>query len=248
MASEDPFHTVLQDIEASYTPAAPHFREDPPLDAILYINLDHRTDRRASIESVLNLVRPCAREVHRLSAVVHPNGAKGCALSHIKAFDWIASRPDWETVMIVEDDATLDMQPAQFRDTLREAVKVPFDVLVCGSEIWDHSLDKCKTACCPLTTAQCTTAYVVRRSYAPILRKLWQHCVDNTSNTRVRSEYVVFAIDQAWKRLMPLHRWRWFRGNPFRQYANYSDIEGREVEYKWAPRNLKPGTKLKGLH
>lgn len=216
---------------------APNSPSDPlTLDAILYINLAARTDRRRHIEQTIEWIRPLTKHVERIDAVKHPNGGKGCALSHLKAFRRILDS-EWDTVLILEDDATLDMQPRQFKQSLHAILQVPFDAVVCGSEIFDRDLET-NTAFSKLTDAQCTTAYLIRRSYVPVLQTVWQHCVDHLSDALVRKEYRTYAIDQAWKQLFVLHEWLWFCGNPFRQQPGYSDIERRDVAYKWNPRTL----------
>jgi hypothetical protein len=229
---------VLQEASSCYTePAAP--RDPRTLDAILYINLAHREDRRESVEAEIQSIRHLTKHVERIDAIKHANGGKGCALSHLKAFDRILDS-DWDTVLILEDDAVLDMSVSSFESKLKHALCVPFDVTVCGSEIYDQTMDaQCMNGSVPLTSAQCTTAYIIRKAYVPVLRRVWTHCKDNLGNRMMPLEYRVFAIDQGWKRLITQHTWRWLTGNAFRQLPGFSDIEQKKVNYKWVPRRLK---------
>ena len=224
------------------------------LDAILYINLNSRPDRLKHLEEhVLRKIGHLAKHIERIEAVAKPqNGGKGCALSHLKAFDrilqhnWDHENNPWNTILIIEDDATLDMPVPEFEQKMTQIVQEPFDLVVCGSEIYDATTLDCDPTQ-PFekleTFAQCTTSYMIRSHYVPVLRALWQHCVDNLSDRLNRSEYRVYAIDQAWKLLFPKHHCLWMCGNAFRQYKSFSDIEKRIVNYnKWHPRRLLTDT------
>ena len=60
---------------------------DIPLDAIYYINLEHRIDKRYHIETnVLSYFEgtPLANRIERFSAIGNNNGAIGCSLSHLE--------------------------------------------------------------------------------------------------------------------------------------------------------------------
>ena len=144
---------------------------------------------------------------------------------------------DWDTVLVLEDDAVLDMPVSEFETKLSYVLGVPFDVTVCGSEIYDREMDKVDSrGSTVLTSAQCTTAYIIRRAYAPVLRRVWRYCEVNLSPIMDKREYKTFAIDQGWKRLINKHSWRWLVGNAFRQLPGFSDIEQKKVHYKWVPR------------
>lgn len=235
---EQKWSQVLEEACAHYINCKkPH---DPcKLDAILYINLAHREDRRQSVETTIDSIRHLTHHVERVDAIKHANGGKGCALSHMKAFDRILDS-DWDTVLILEDDATLDMPVSTFEGKLKQVLRVSFDVTVCGSEIYDREMDALGEGSVPLTTAQCTTAYIIRRAYVPVLKRVWQHCEANLGPKMNVIEYRVFAIDQGWKRLIARHTWRWLTGDAFRQLPGFSDIEQKKVHYKWVPRRLKP--------
>ena len=256
----NPFETILKDIQHNYLQCKQPkgldqcgsqylqpSKSEVKLDAILFLNLDHRTDRRLNIEKTIELIRPITKEVHRIDAIQHKNGAKGCTLSHLKALSFIEMHPEWTNVLILEDDAELDMEPIEFKQSLQQILCRPYDVIICGSEIWDPELNKCVEVCCPVTHSQCSTAYIIHQQYVPILKQLWEFCANQLGDTLCRSEYKIYAIDQAWKQLMPLHTWLWFRGNPFRQYPSYSDIEHKNVAYKYRPRNYKERPEFKPL-
>ena len=56
------------------------------IDAILYINLEHRPDRNDHCLNEIRKIDPLLTKTHRIDAILNKiNGALGCTLSHIKA-------------------------------------------------------------------------------------------------------------------------------------------------------------------
>ena len=79
------------------------------LDAIIYINLENRVDRKDLLMKELEKLNTDMSKVHKVSGVYMPkNGHKGCVQSHILALNMIKMN-DWNRVLILEDDAELDM-------------------------------------------------------------------------------------------------------------------------------------------
>ena len=92
------------------------------IDAVLVINLEHRTDRWERIQQHTKNLIP-QEKLHRVSAVLGKEvegagtkpwfrgrrrdaawaGKAGCTLSHRKALETIV-HSDWKTVLILEDD------------------------------------------------------------------------------------------------------------------------------------------------
>jgi glycosyl transferase family 25 len=75
------------------------------VDAVLYINLEHRVDRREHILAELGRMGVPQEKIHRVDAVRRDIGALGCTLSHIKAFDFVLEK-GWQRVLVLEDDFT----------------------------------------------------------------------------------------------------------------------------------------------
>ena len=75
---------------------------------IMYINLEHRTDRKEHVEYQLrNVVGFSDRfvNIERVNAVKLANGALGCSLSHLKCLQQAKER-NLDHVLICEDDIT----------------------------------------------------------------------------------------------------------------------------------------------
>lgn len=72
-------------------------------DLIVYINLDHRKDRKKEIEHELKNLN-LYKKAYRIPAYCDPlNGTKGCLISHIYALNF-AIRKGAKNVLILEDD------------------------------------------------------------------------------------------------------------------------------------------------
>ena len=75
------------------------------LDAIFYINLAHRTDRREQMETMLHDYGFSDEKIVRIDANYKPeNGAHGCILSHICALQAFLADPRFQTCLVLEDD------------------------------------------------------------------------------------------------------------------------------------------------
>ena len=120
---------------------------------IIYINLDRRTDRRESIEKVLE-----GFSYRRLSASLHKYPFVGCVLSHIRALQ-LAIAENWESVLIMEDDMQWNNFDKNF-SLLTELMKNSFDVIVLGGILVSHNPETHKLYKC-----NSTGAYVVNRNY-----------------------------------------------------------------------------------
>jgi hypothetical protein len=74
-----------------------------PIEKVLYINLDIRTDRKDEIEQQFKNVNLPEDKIERISAVYNQHGALGCTASHIKCIKY-AKEQGWKNVLILEDD------------------------------------------------------------------------------------------------------------------------------------------------
>ena len=101
------------------------------VDHVVYINLDHRTDRRAEIEAELAPYF-APEKVTRFSAVKRDNGALGCTASHIAVLE-MAKANEWKNVLVVEDDAM--WRPEHFEEAYGnlERLSETYDVIMLSS-------------------------------------------------------------------------------------------------------------------
>lgn len=189
-------------------------------DAILYINLSHRKDRKESILKEIEKIHKNIElehgaessskrvEVHRIDAVLEPLcGHIGCGKSHILALE-LAIQNKWSSVLILEDDFvfTKDYMP----DSFTKIKDLNWDVMLLAKG-YDNSkksqYDFLRRAC-RTTTA---SGYIVRQHYySTLLKNFQQSIVTMEKELRVHSEkclsknmpvtklMICSAIDQYW--------------------------------------------------
>ena len=94
------------------------------LDAIIYINLEARNDRKDLLMKELEKLKTDMSKVHKVSGVYMPkNGHKGCIQSHILALNMIKMN-NWNRVLILEDDAELNMTPEIVNSLINNSLEV----------------------------------------------------------------------------------------------------------------------------
>lgn len=205
------------------------------VDAVLYINLDHRrADREPALLQQLQVINFPNNKIHRVSAVrMQSNGHKGCALSHIKCLE-LALKNKWKTVWIVEDDnrwATNGMDTLLHRlneipDFLRSQdewhVFMLGCILISGQKLCDNS-DFMR-----VRSAQTGDSYLVNCE-GPFIYTLlanFRDCVQKAPDDNHGRFTTLYALDQTWKLLQGMKSSRWFTRKPFlsHQAGGRSDI------------------------
>ena len=194
------------------------------LDAIIFINLDHRRDRKIHILNEIKKIDPTFQKTQRISACYNNNGAIGCSLSHIKALELCLQHPEWKKCLILEDDFTFSSTEL-FEELLLACPVFDMLLLAIGSEL-------CELTEVPniyrILSSQTASGYVVHQKYI------------NTLLDNVREGYnllckignpVYNAIDQYWKKIMQNGLWYSHKNKIGYQYANYSDIEKKYCDY-----------------
>jgi GR25 family glycosyltransferase involved in LPS biosynthesis len=197
------------------------------LENILYINLNHRTDRKTHVEQQLRAIG--CHNFKRFPAIIHNNGAIGCSMSHLHCLKF-AKKQNWDYVFIVEDDI-LFLQPHLFKLQIDRFIKQTpnFDVLLIAGNNFPPFIETNST-CIQVSHCQTTTGYIVSKHYYDTL-------IDNI-NTGINNfihnpdKPSLFAIDQWWFQLQ--QKDKWFLLIPIQaiQRQDYSDVEKRNVNYK----------------
>jgi len=199
------------------------------IDAILYINLDHRTDRDEHIRGEIQHIDPTFSKTHRVSGVHVPNhGALGCSTSHCNALTMIMQHPDWNTCMILEDDFTFSspLDAVHQIDTLFKESPT-FDVFLLAYN--DVHMNSISTSIHRVYSSQTTSGYIVHRDYIPTLLNNFTTSRDHLKRCGPSHD---MCIDQYWKQLMPIGRWYTLSTRIGYQYMNYSDIEQKVVDHR----------------
>ena len=202
------------------------------LDAIIYINLENRGDRKDLLLKELAVLDTNMSKVHKVSGVYMPkNGHKGCIQSHILALNMIKlNHPRWSRVLILEDDAELTEEPARFNETLARALEKldtidpDWNVLMLATawkvispadmpehqelEIYNPQEEHTPLALQRLKSATTASAYVVKASYVDEILKLFDKCNGNLKPDRLNEDnYEPWALDQQWRSLQERDKW-----------------------------------------
>jgi GR25 family glycosyltransferase involved in LPS biosynthesis len=198
------------------------------IEHILYINLEHRTDRLAQVQSEFK-DKLKINSAERFPAIKHEKGPIGCALSHIKCLE-IAKERNYPFVFICEDDIEF-LNPEYFLYALKKFENAPppgWNVfLVSGNSLPPYQ--QYSATCIKTINCQTTTGYITHYSYYDRLIKNYKDGVEllleNPDKTRI------YAIDQYWKHLQAEQTWYLMYPPCVIQRAGYSDIEKKYMDY-----------------
>lgn len=202
------------------------------LDAIIYINLENRGDRKDLLLKELEALDTNMSKVHKVSGIYMPkNGHKGCIQSHILALNMIKlNQPRWNQVLILEDDAELTEEPDQFNNIITQAlekldtIEPDWNVLMLATawkvispadapeqqslEIYNPQGERVPLALQRLKSATTASAYIVKASYVDEILKLFDKCNNNLKPDRLNEDnYEPWALDQQWRSLQERDRW-----------------------------------------
>ena len=73
------------------------------IDKIIYINLDHRDDRRKIMSKFFQNTKIPLEKVVRFSGIKKKYGPRGCLESHTSILE-LAKENGWKNILILEDD------------------------------------------------------------------------------------------------------------------------------------------------
>ena len=114
------------------------------LDAIIYINLENRADRKDLLLKELETLNTNMSKVHKISGVYIPkNGHKGCIQSHILALN-MCKLNNWDRVLILEDDAQLTTSPEIFNNIINKTLDY-LDTLDATNKQSTHTSEQTQT-------------------------------------------------------------------------------------------------------
>ena len=204
------------------------------IDAILYINLEHRRDRNEHCLNEIRKIDPLLTKTYRIDAVYNnSNGALGCTLSHIKAIQLFLDNPTWNKCIILEDDFTFTSNDIDYINNSLLYLfdnSTDFDVLLLGVGITDFKSVPTKSSYInKVESSQTASGYLLTKKYANTLLSNFITASNNMMELGWDSKW---CHDQYWKQLMPVANWYTLKDRIGYQYGNYSDIENTITNYK----------------
>lgn len=160
---------------------------------VLYINLESRPDRRASME---RLFADNAIVSSRIEAVSAVPGILGCGQSHVKALS--TPVPSDTPIMVCEDDLVFTVSRAQLDEIVGEFLCNPaLDVLCLAYNLRAKPVPVSRNLQITDNT-QTTACYVVKPDAVRYLRESFAESVDDLMGGMDTKKA---ALDIAWKKL-----------------------------------------------
>jgi glycosyl transferase, family 25 len=198
---------------------------DSNIDAIYYINLNKREDRKK--EFLDNFPAVDESRIIRVTAHEYPeNGAVGCLMSHVTALSRALEGPG-ENILICEDDLTIkDMDYCnRMLALLFENIR-DWDVVMLGQNTIESEDTKWKTdkgeKIIRIKNSQTASGYLIKKAYIPKLLDIYGR--DLTDYVRT-GQWGNYFTDQSWKVLQPADKWYSFSPTVAVQRPSYSDIQ-----------------------
>lgn len=204
------------------------------IDAILYINLEHRTDRKEHICKELQKLCSDESKIHRIDAIKATPGALGCSKSHIKALEYALAHSEWETVLVVEDDFTFKSDnPVEIQATISQFLKdcgTDMDIgLLSYHHTWTTSTETSSPIVKRFTYSQTTSSYIVKKHYITTLLQNFTESMTDLERNGLRHEN---SLDIHWNQLMKKDVWYGIYPAIGYQCDGYSDIQNGPVSYR----------------
>jgi len=197
------------------------------IEHVVYINLDHRTDRLENMKKVLSGFEP--EKITRLSGVYNKKSPWiGCYQSHINAIKMVIEN-EWENVLILEDDACWNENVDWA--TLKTKIEEGYDAIVLGGMNANYDRVTMKLYSC-----FGTSSYLVSKHYYSTLLSNFEEgmkrCIayDNRKLAFLKKYTYNFRLDNFWHRLMKVDRW--FIVKMMHTIPSYSDILKRNIDYR----------------
>lgn len=200
-------------------------KTDIEIDELLfiYINLNHRVDRRVAMEKQFAHLKISNYE--RLPATRNELGALGCSFSHLDALKMATERRGY--AVICEDDAEFVISRHELVELIQNFYKDSrLDALCLGYNAFNKL--KINSRFYITSNTQTAACYI---SKMHVLEDLVINAESSINGLTSGGSQQVYAIDQLWKRLQKQYIFAVPIKRAVIQRASYSDIEQKDVKY-----------------
>lgn len=191
------------------------------VDHVVYINLDHRTDRREQIIATLAPYFP-PEKVTRFSAIKKENGALGCTASHIAVLE-MAKEKGWKNVLVLEDDARWTDTFDEGLATLTRLAQSEYNAIVLGGHNTRWHEDTLR-----LIRTFGTEATLVNSNYYDTLLRNYR---ESRALLETSNQPWVHGMDVYLNRLFATDMWFVVVPGLMKQEVGYSDIRREVITY-----------------
>lgn len=207
---------------------------------ILYINLEHRIDRKEQIMKTLSEYF-FEEIIYRIPGILNINSpAIGIAQAHINALQHAITN-NWKHVLIMEDDMIFNEFEKNYKK-LQDLMSSPYDTIVLGGINVDYNPETSKLYKC-----SSMGAYLVHQNYFLTLLNNFKDGLKNLirEDIKLRHKFLwnprkfedgqQFIIDKYWQRLQ--QKDNWFILPLCYSKEDYSDT--LKKSFNWEPYFLK---------
>lgn len=194
-------------------------------DAIAYINLKHRKDRKSHILKELSRLDISKNKIQRIEGTFVPfNGHLGCVLSHVDVINW-AIEKNLNNILILEDDCYFIDDVKFLNSTIEYFFKIikKWHVFLFGG--YFEKIEKTNYPFINRIKKSCRShAYGLDKSYFLTLKNNFLSTADLLKKHNLHFECTKIALDQRWQPLQ--EKDLWYASNILlaAQIADYSDI------------------------
>jgi glycosyl transferase family 25 len=208
------------------------------IDKIIYINLDHRQDRRDIMKKFFDKGNIPEDKVIRFSAIKRKNGALGCVESHGEVIK-LAKRNEWKNVLILEDDLQWLNLDDGYKQ-LEELVKLPkWDIIQLVGWYVEYDFPR-------IYHTLNTGAYLVNSHYYDtILNNRLQSIYGLTSISSLYKDSTRYTADVHWNVLAKNDSWYGINPCICCQINTHSDISNKTYQADQVHGIYKPEDKAK---
>ena len=196
----------------------------------IYINLDHRTDRKEHIENLLNKTDLDKSKILRFSAIKKSPGWKGCLSSHIKCLETCKEKNIEGNILILEDDFTFIEDLLLVNNRLKEFFNnfIKFDVLHLSPRYANIS-DTKNINIKKMNSGLDSGGYIINNKHIDKLLEKFYKCEKESINAEGYSHNL--RLDICWHEVQYKNNWYCFTNTIGKQIGSYSDIENKYVVY-----------------
>ena len=200
------------------------------IDKIIYINLDHRTDKRELVEKELNDFK---LKYERFSGIFEREDSIGCNKSHLAVLK-IAREKGYKNILILEDDFKFIVTKEEFEKQIsllfNTSTPLEFDVCMISYNLNKGEVCKKYPFLIKVLDAQTASGYIVNHTIYDKLIDLYENAIILLEATR---QHWLYANDQIWKKLQPESKWYCFTERLGLQRPSIKDNgESVFVDYK----------------
>ena len=193
------------------------------VDKFIYINLDHRQDRRDIMSKFFEEGQIPLEKVVRFPAIKRSYGALGCVESHTEVLK-LAKKEGWKNILILEYDMEwIDFKEGYLR--LEELVKLPnWNVILLVGWYYQYKFPR-------VYESNNTGAYLVNEAYYDTLlknREMSVYRIKRGIGFDYRNKK--YNADVYWAELMKKDIWYGLNPCICRQVDGFSDVNNKNIQ------------------